>query len=362
MGSPYLAEQYKSDEKLAVAPRYETKKNMPTWLVVGVLATSTFFGFKAEAPTLFSAETTNQVQPDSEFDIKFNSIVAQPLPKFGNIFAEVESGKWHIVKSAEGELLGKHYQFDLPATGRAAEFKHVPIQVETTGSDFDVYTWEKGETDPTTGKPEINVTVDPQKISHQVNFLENGYKIAGSENEQSYIAVIQDPSTRIGNYFLQTPGNYAEALCNGAAKLVGNSAPSWCKFLGTVAKDSAIKDAEVENSARQAALESTRKCLASVWGVEQQMITSAIQKIIGSQMQYPEESWPQLIKVNFKNASLPDYTKSSLDDLVVKGVLTKADLDSQGYKATNALKVTCKAEDSLSLVGPGSQPTPAESR
>ncbi|MCA9350575.1 hypothetical protein H6794_02520 [Candidatus Nomurabacteria bacterium] len=362
MGSPYLAEQYKSDEKLAVAPSYEAKKNMPTWLVVGALAMSTFLGFKAEAPTIFSAETTNQVQPDSEFDIKFKSIVAQPVPKFGYTFAEVESGKWHIVKSVDGELLGKHYQFDLPATGRSAEFKHVPIQVETTGSDFDVYTWKKGEINQQTGKREIDVTVDTEKIDHEVNFLPSGYKIAGSENEQSYIAVIQDPSTRIGNYFLQTPGNYAEALCNGAASLLSKESFSWCKFLSPGAKDSAIKDAKVENSARQAALESTRKCLASVWGVEQQMITSAIQKIIGSQMDYPEESWPQLIKVNFKDASLPDYTKSSLDELVAKGVLTKADLDSQGYKATNALKVTCKTEDSLSLASPSSQPSPAESR
>lgn len=362
MGSPYLAEQYKSDEKLAVAPNREITKHTPSWALGLVAVIAVVATVKAEAPTIVSVDTTNQVQSDSEFDIKFNSIVAQPLPKFGNIFAEVESGKWHIVKSVDGELLGKHYQFDLPATGRSAEFKHVPIQVETTGSDFDVYTWKKGEINQQTGKREIDVTVDTEKIDHEVNFLPSGYKIAGSENEQSYIAVIQDPSTRIGNYFLQTPGNYAEALCNGAASLLSKESFSWCKFLSPGAKDSAIKDAKVENSARQAALESTRKCLASVWGVEQQMITSAIQKIIGSQMEYPEESWPQLIKVNFKDASLPDYTKSSLDELVAKGVLTKADLYSQGYKVTNALKVTCKTEDSLNLLGPSSQPSPAESR
>jgi hypothetical protein len=317
------------------------------------VAGGSWLGFKAEAPELFNADTTNQVQEDSKFDVLFNSMVEQPVPKFGLVFAEIESGKWHIVKVVKGQVLGKNYEFSLPATGRAVEFSKVPVKVETTGSDLGVYSWQKGEVNLSNNLRTVNVTVDPTKISHNVSFLEEGYSLKGSDTENSYIATINDPSTRIGDRLIEGPGDYAQALCNGAGKLLADNTPSWCQYLGGLSKATAIEDAKIENSGRQAALESVRKCLPTVWQQERTMIVNAIKEMVGTHLQYPKKTWDSNIVIKFKTNDMPDYTKSTNKYLAEKGILTEASLAQQGFVTDNSIEVSCKTVGELNLSGPG---------
>lgn len=323
-------------------------------LHIGVLATALLFsgsvilGFQAEKPHIITADVTNEVQPDTKYDILFESIVEQPLPQFGMIFANISDGKWHTVKVVNGELLGKQYSFTLPATGRAVEFSNVPVKVETAGTNFGVYSWKKGDIDPQTNLPKIEVTVNNDKIAHNVSFLEEGYNTAGNSGKESYIINKNDPSTRIGDKFIEGPGDYAQAICNGASGLIGKNPPEWCSYLGSVAKETAIQDSEVESTGRHAALESVRKCLPLVWQDERLMIQDSVKKIIGTQMQYQPNQWDSLITVNFKSDKMPDYTKSTLDQLVKKGILAKESLEQQGYVIENSIQVTCQASDNFS--------------
>jgi hypothetical protein len=328
--------------------------NVHNSLHLGAIATAlvfsggVFVGFTAEQPQFITADVTKEVQPDSRYDILFESMVEQPLPQFGMVFANISSGKWHIVKVVNGELLGKQYSFSLPATGRSVEFSNVPVKVETVGTNFGVYSWKKGENDPQTNLPKIEVTVNNNKIAHNVSFLEDGYNTSGNTGKETYIINKNDPSTRIGDKFIEGPGDYAEAICNGASGLIGKNPPEWCSYLGTIAKETAIQDSDVENSGRQAALESVRKCMPLVWQDESKMIQDSVKKIIGTQMQYSANTWDDLISVKFKSPQMPDYTKSTLDQLVKKGVLTKESLEQQGYTTDNSISVTCQADQNIS--------------
>jgi hypothetical protein len=65
-------------------------------LHIGVLATALLFsgsvilGCQADKQHIsLHADVTNEVQPDTKYDILFESIVEQPLPQFGMIFANI---------------------------------------------------------------------------------------------------------------------------------------------------------------------------------------------------------------------------------------------------------------------------------
>lgn len=331
---------------------FRKESNIGLGTAAVICAVSSIMTIKAEPPEIFSAQTDNIVGESSKYDILFDSIVKQPLPRLGMIFAKAD-GQWHVIKEAKGEILGKSYSITLPATGKTAEIKNMPIKVEINGSDLGVYSWQKGEIDPTTGLPKVIVTIDPDKIAYDVSFLEESYNLTSNNDkqEESYIAVVGEPDNRILRNLKESPGNAAQAICNGAGKLITGKTPDFCQPLEKVSQDEAIDDYKIEASAKLATINAVRQCSAIVWEQQKEVIKSAVREIIGSQLQYPEEYWDSLVTVNFKSQQQPDYTFSTLDNLVKRGALTEATLKQQNYNIYNTINVNCITDEKLTVNG-----------